>query len=313
MDIPKSRNSYNGFDMTKETNYLSGVFLLSGSLLASGAYLAVYHFYSPAAWMFFLITVLLALFGLVKMLNYLADFLPAPLKRAIQWIHSMVFEAVAVATTFLLRLPGHFSKGSASSPDKAGRPILMIHGYLHDPSAWVYLKRDLANAGFGPVYTLHLTHPFRSIRDYAEIVAKKAKEIAKETGRTDLSLIGHSMGGLVSAWYALKVAVPEKAMDVITIGSPLKGTCAANIAIGPNGREMRRGSDFIRELQKEIGQTDRKFYHVASMADQLILPWLSALTGRHPEREYVLDDIGHMTLLLSPRVATQIKTWLEKN
>jgi len=200
--------------------------------------------------------------------------------------------------------------GRKCGPEE-GRPILLIHGYLQNASNWAFLKRRLCQRGFGPVFTLNLGHPFSSIRDYAGIIAKKAALIAKETGREDLTLIGHSMGGLASAWYAAKVAPAGKVGDVITIGSPLGGTKMASIAIGRNGREMRRGSDFVREVE-EVFRKNRKvrFYHIASKVDPIILPYSSALTGLHPEREYVLDDLGHMTLLYSQRVVDKIEKWL---
>ena len=194
---------------------------------------------------------------------------------------------------------------------KEGRPILLIHGYLQNASNWVFLKRKLCQRGFGPIYTLNLAHPFRSISDYAELVSQKAKAIAEETNTYDLILIGHSMGGLVSAWYAAKFAEPGKVSDVITIGSPMGGTKFAAIALGSNGREMRCGSEFVQQLQAEFWKNHPiRFYHIASKADQIILPSSSALTGLHPEREYVLEDIGHMSLLFSSRVADKIQEWL---
>jgi hypothetical protein len=33
--------------------------------------------------------------------------------------------------------------------------------------------------------------------------------------------------------------------------------------------------------------------------------------GLSPEREFLLDDIGHMTLIVSPRVAKKVADWLK--
>lgn len=297
--------------MQKESNYLSSIALLSGSLFASGFYLASFHF-APAvvARIFLITTVALAAFAMIKILNYFAPQFPAPLYRAVCWLHSMAFEVCAITASFLMRL-GTLGWADGKCGPEQGRPILLIHGYMQNASNWAFLKRRLCQRGLGPVFTLNLGHPFRSIRDYAEILAKKAAQIEKETRREDLTLIGHSMGGLVSAWYAAKVAPAGKVGDVITIGSPLGGTKMASIAIGRNGREMRRGSDFIREVE-EVFRKNRKvrFYHIASKADQVVLPYSSALTGQNPDREYVLDDIGHMSLLYSKRVADKIEKWL---
>lgn len=297
--------------MQKESNYLSSVALLGGSIFSSGLYLASYHFV-PAASRIFLVTTLgLGALAMIKILNSFASHLPTPLNRAVCWLHSMAFETFAITVSFLMRPFGIVGGSVSKCGPELGRPILLVHGYIQNASNWVYLRRRLCQKGYGPVFTLNLGRPFRSIRNHAETIAKKAALIAKETGREDLTLIGHSMGGLACAWYAAKLAPAGKVGDVITIGSPLSGTKVAQIAIGKNGREMERGSDFVREVQ-EVVRKNRKvrFYHIASKTDQIILPYSSALTGEHPEREYVVDDIGHMSLLYSTRVADKIENWL---
>lgn len=296
-------------EMRKEFAYFSSICLLSGAILASGGYLLVSQLYYPLASWLFVLTIILASLATIKMLNSMTDSCPTGLQRLIHWLHSISFEAIAVLTTALLRPIGYWARQTASG-SKAGQPILLIHGYLHDSSAWVFLKRELGRMGCGPLYTLNLKHPFRSIRDYAELIDLKVKEIARENQRNDIALIGHSMGGLVSAWYALQMNLQGQVTDVITIGSPLGGTRAAAVAIGPNGREMRFGSEFLQTLRKEMEQNSQvRFYHIASKTDQLIFPWHSALLGTCPEREYVVDDLGHMSLLLSPRIAQQIYRW----
>jgi triacylglycerol lipase len=297
--------------MEKESNRRSAFILLAGALIANGIYLSASHLYPEAAWFFFSLTAALGILGGIKILNSFGSLFPAPLNRTICWVHSLVFEAFAIGFSFLMRPFRYVGLASGKCGLEKGRPILLIHGYLQNATNWIFLQRLLCRRGFGPIYTLNLSHPFRSIADYAELVSQKAMAIAKETERNDLTLIGHSMGGLVSVWYASKVADQGKVGDVITIGSPMGGTKLAAIAIGSNGREMQRGSDFVRQLQEELQQNNRiRFYHIASKADQIVLPYSSALTGLHPEREYLVDDIGHMSLLYSFRVADKIEEWL---
>ncbi|HSX38888.1 MAG TPA: alpha/beta fold hydrolase [Chlamydiales bacterium] len=294
--------------MEKGSNYLSSVILLCGSLLASGIYMIFFHFYPAASLFFFYITVVFAGLGLIKVFNEAAHRFSSPLNRVVYWIHSIIFETFAVIFTLFIK---PFGKGNwAACGPKEGRPILLVHGYMQNASNWAYLKRALCQKGLGPIYTLNLKHPFRSIRDYALMVAEKAETIRQETGRPDLSLIGHSMGGLVSAWYAAQIALPGRVTDVITIGSPIGGTRLAAIAIGPNGREMELGSHFVKALQQGMQQkTKTKFFHIASTTDQVIIPQSSAWRGFHPKQEYLVDDLGHMSLLFSPRIAEKIWEW----
>src|SRR5690606_4003673 len=145
------------------------------------------------------------------------------------------------------------------------RPILLVHGYLNNSSAWSHYLDVLPKQGLGPVYAIDLGHPFLPLSAYAHKVKEKAEEIRKQTGRGDLVLIGHSMGGIVSSLYAAKLAEKGSVTDLFTIGSPLSGApMAAMAGIGPNGREMREGSPLLAEIRQglEANQNAFRIYHI---------------------------------------------------
>lgn len=248
--------------------------------------------------------------SLLRMANRLANLRSGGLSLWIHWIHAMVFELFAILTIFCVRQLRFMKKSKPGGGD--GQPILLVHGYLHDRSAWIYHKRRLLGQGLGPVYTISLGYPFLPIGEYVKRVEAKALQIEQETGRKDLILIGHSMGGIICSLYATKIAPPGKVTDIITIGSPLAGTSVAKIAIGPDAREMETGSKLMEELQEEIRLAKGiRFYHIATKTDQLVIPYTSEIIEGHPKRQLVLADIGHASLLYSPRVADKIISWLK--
>ena len=55
--------------------------------------------------------------------------------------------AVFLSVLFWLKL----DKGEAQN----GRPILLVHGYIHNQTAWLWLRKQLENAGLGPIYSLY--------------------------------------------------------------------------------------------------------------------------------------------------------------
>ncbi len=287
-------------------------FFLSFSLLFGG----IYFFSPPSGFAAVLMaaSILLGWLGLIQLLNDLARHFPTPLARSVHWVHAMSFEAFAVAGILLshtVRLLRSYGKASGFP---LGKPILLIHGYFNDSTVWAYQKKQLEEAGFGPIYTIDLGYPFRSIVDYANQVGDKATVIEKETGREDLALIGYSMGGLVSVWYATHVAPKGKVTDIITIGSPFGGTPVARIGIGQNAREMERDSSFLKLIQKEIADNGQiRFYHIASRSDELVYPGAStAIIGSDPNRQFVIEDVGHAGLIYSRRVSEQIRHWLKE-
>lgn len=239
----------------------------------------------------------------VQLMNALAQRLP--FARFIHWTHAMTFELFALLGVAALRfIPAKYKAQGR------GRPILLVHGYMNHSSVWVFFKKQLESLGFGPIYTINLGHPFRSIRAYAEKVKAKAEEIAKEMGRNDLILIGHSMGGLVSSLYAATLAPPNTVTDVITIASPLNGTLVAHIGIGPNAREMQPRSLLLKEMREMMEKRkETRFFHLATKSDQLIIPGTSALISVNPH--FLFEDLGHASLLYSRRTGNQVARWLK--
>jgi len=245
-----------------------------------------------------------AWFGGIRLLNRAAPRLP--FSKTIHWLHAMTFEIPAFLGVAIMRFVP--TKETVSGK---GQPILLVHGYMNHSTVWRLPKKRLEAMGLGPIYTISLGHPFRSIRSYADKVKEKAEKIAQETGRKDLILIGHSMGGLVSAWYATQLAPKGSVTDVITIAAPLRGTPMAHIALGPNGREMKPNSPLIRELLAGIAESrDTKFHHIATQTDQLVVPGSSGVILQN--NHFIYDDIGHASLLYSQRVADKIGSWIKE-
>jgi len=119
------------------------------------------------------------------------------------------------------------------------------------------------------------------------------------------------MGGLITSMVAMKD--PTVISSVFTIGSPLLGTHVARIGFGRNAREMQRSSPLLKELHTKLGEkTKVRFYHIGTKTDQLVMPYNSCIFGTCPDREFLFEDIGHASLLFSPRVANLLVHWLNK-
>lgn len=226
--------------------------------------------------------------------------------KLFRWVQAIVTECIAfllVLVTIPLGWMGFYKKPAGNLK---GRPILLVPGYVNNSSVWFFVRWRLKKAGLGPIYSINMGNPFRSIHHYAQMVNEKAKEIQRETQRDDLILIGHSMGGLVAFLYATHYAPASKVTDLIAIASPFKGTFSAYIAPGANGREMRTNSPFSQKLKLHQEHPFR-FYTLATKNDELVQPLASALVS---ENQFTVEGIGHAALLYSPQVAGKLVEWL---
>lgn len=182
------------------------------------------------------------------------------------------------------------------------QPIILIHGYLHNSSVWLWARYRLRSMGYGPIYVINLDWLHSSIQEHAAKVDSLIDEIRAETGAQKVQLVGHSMGGLVATWVASYR--PHHVAKVITLGSPMEGTCLAALGFSVCGQQMRRGAPFLKELCKHAETlTMVPFVHVASDADELIIPNSSALPEYTPDAKRIwVDGLGHVSLLFSTRI-----------
>ena len=231
---------------------------------------------------------------------------PIPTERE-RWI-GFLLEVVATAFTIFI-YPLGWIPWRRRGGRKASSPILLVHGFNHNQSAWLFLRSRLARRGFGPVYTLNLPPRGGSIEIFSERVGERIQEIVKQTGVGEVILIGHSMGGLICAYYAEHQSFGVR--QVITLGSPLGGTRIASFAHSRAAQQMQVGSPLIDDLNRRLRfHSIISYHHIASQFDNMILPVQSALIRRYPERERALIRQGHMSLLFSATVARQIMDWL---
>lgn len=197
---------------------------------------------------------------------------------------------------------------------KHQRPILLIHGFLHNSSAWRYHRYRLVKEGFR-VYYINLSS-FDSIQQSAQKVALKAKQIAEETGTEELDIIGHSRGGLVGSCYATDYAPKNTVKRVITLGSPMNGTKVASLATPMkffrSVKQMSKQSEFTQQQNKKNEQSTTKFYHLAGLGDLIVHPNSSALGSNKKAEKQEFSGLGHTRFLFSSKVFHYISKVLKE-
>lgn len=233
--------------------------------------------------------------------------------QALDKIHTITTEInTQIASTLLFGYTLAPSYHSARG-DINGRPILLIHGYGSYGAAWEYQKNRLVEAGHGPIYSINLGIG-SSISTYASQVKDKILEIQKETNTDEISLVGHSRGGLVAAYFTSYLAhsINAKVQDVITIGTPFKGAKSAEYGWGQDALEMRTSSSFLTKLREKIlSSKAARFCHIYSSADAVVCKKSASFMENKAKRKK-FDNLGHSSLLHSSRVADQIIRWLDK-
>jgi hypothetical protein len=196
--------------------------------------------------------------------------------------------------------------------EAAGTPIILVHGIVDNRSVFALLRRALSRRGFGRVVTVNYSSITGDIRLLADRLGTVVEQVCEETGYERVHVVGHSMGGLVARYYVQRLGGDERVHTLVTLGSPHEGTAPAFVLPHPLVRQLRPGSDVVRELAEPAPGCRTRFVAVWSDLDQMMVPKRSA-TIVHPDlsaRNVFMRGCGHMSLPIDGRVVHEICTTL---
>lgn len=170
-----------------------------------------------------------------------------------------------------------------------GRVILMQPGYVNNGAVWLFTARALEAQGLR-VFTIDQP-AFAPIDAMGERLAARIDELLAATGATQLTLVAHSMGGLVCRAY-LRSHGSNKIDQLITLGAPHHGTFHAYLASGPNGAQMRLNNPWLAELNQTAVTVP--FTSIYSVHDTIIAPQdSSVMVGANNVQ---LIAVGHVSM-----------------
>jgi pimeloyl-ACP methyl ester carboxylesterase len=179
------------------------------------------------------------------------------------------------------------------------RPVIVVHGYAMNRANFLVLARRLKSAGLGPV----LGFEYWTLGKTAS-AARKLAAYVEALGVPEVDVIGHSMGGVVGRYYVQLGGGDGVVRNLITIGSPHAGTDVSAIGIGRPTKELFFGSNLLARLRAAPLPKRTRITVIRSRSDALVPGARQAhLAGAD---EIVYDDLGHLSMLASKRVAQTI-------
>jgi len=189
----------------------------------------------------------------------------------------------------------------AVDPALAATPVLLVHGYVHNRSAFLAMSRALKRAGFRYVHGFNYNAFGDGIGDSAARLGAEVERILEATGADRVMIVAHSMGGVVARYYVQQLGGEDTVDTVITLGTPHQGTYAAYLGAGPASVELRPGSSLLAGLDASARPGPVRWIAYWSDLDVLIAPVRNArlLTPALAAHNVRVRDTGHMSLLSS--------------
>jgi hypothetical protein len=193
---------------------------------------------------------------------------------------------------------------------RAHPPVLMLHGFVDNRSAFALLRRSLLHNGWTRVQALNYSPLTGDIRTAAAMLGPHIERVCEESGHAQVDIVGHSLGGLVARYYVQCLGGDARVRTLVTLGTPHAGTRAVPaLAPHPLARQMRPGSAVLEELARPAPGCRTRFVAFWSDLDQLMIPVESARL-EHPDlqaRNVKVSGIGHLAMPVHGSVAAEIR------
>ena len=184
----------------------------------------------------------------------------------------------AAALSMPLRLVTSRERFDPESPHPT--PVVLVHGFLGDPTNFLVLRSYLAGSGIRNFASF--AYPPRI--DYQRLAVRLGRAIEAfcvSTGAAEVDVVGHSLGGLV-ARYLVAMAPGTPIRRLVTLGAPYFAT--------------------------PLPAQERAIF----AANDPFIPLPHPLFGPHPSDVdsgggiVVVPDCGHWGLLYHPRVLREV-------
>ena len=189
--------------------------------------------------------------------------------------------------------------------------VVFVHGWNSSDDVWNEMRSYLASRGISQHAAIDLPERglVRPIPELAKKLGATIDSLAAK-GATEVSLVSHSMGGLVCREYlrtrpsASSVAIPT----LVTIATPHHGTQLFTQdrfeLIGCTPRmQMNPASEFIQTINAAGAPADTKVYSIWTPEDEVIAPPNSCVIPW--ANNYQVNEVGskpHSSLLKDSRV-----------
>ena len=205
-----------------------------------------------------------------------------------------------------------FAPSGRESSASHHNPILFVHGYTSNASAWDTMKARFLADGWESNYLYAYT--FSSTKSNASIaqdVANRVNEIKAATGAAKVDIIAHSMGSLSSRYYLKNLGGTASVDDWVSLGGPNHGTTWAYgcFFISPCN-QMLPGSSFLNALNSGDETPGAVNYGTwRSPCDELVLP--SSSTSLSGATNTQTSCMTHSALRTDLTVYGQVRNFVQ--
>jgi AcrR family transcriptional regulator len=184
-------------------------------------------------------------------------------------------------------------------PEDGHRPIVFVHGLLGHPGNFRPLARYLRNQGHSRLYGIGLPYGI-GVHNQALELSEFIEEVlwVNDLYGEQVDIVAHSRGGIVSRLALDHFETGQRVANLVTVGTPHRGTVTARYGRGVELDELRPESDVVARLHQQLPWTGPRLVCLWSDADPLVVPPTHAQVPGAINVQ--LTGLSHCQLLLWP-------------
>ncbi|MCO1332811.1 lipase [Microbulbifer sp. OS29] len=189
------------------------------------------------------------------------------------------------------------------------RTVLLIPGIFDRGTSLLRMQHELIAAGFD-VHYIHLRYNsgWHGMEHLSSQLFSKIEHIVEKD--TTCTIVGFSMGGIIARHYLQALRGVDRVHKFISISSPHHGSYWANFLPYKGGKQLRIGSDFLRNLNQGVNKLEStRPVFIWTRYDVTIMPHSSAKLSLGTG--YEVPVILHRMMPMSSKVISILKKELE--
>ncbi len=217
--------------------------------------------------------------------------------------HLIAQEALGVAAAAVL-FPFGIKRSHRRTPRQPDqRTVVLIHGYLANRSTLFPVAAYLRLCGVKQV----LSFNYDSSAGIEQAALALREYLRRHVRGGHIDLVCHSLGGLVARVYIQELGGARRVDRCVTLATPHRGTYNSYWLNSRVGSELRPDSPLLSRLRgSRASARGVRFLSLVAGSDNLVVPRVFA----SHEREICLPDLGHVSMLFSPRVLRIVADYL---
>lgn len=185
------------------------------------------------------------------------------------------------------------------------RTLVFVHGLGGNRANFFPLQAYLRWHG----YRRQLSFNYRTSGSIEKLAIQLDRRLKDEVKGGRIDLVCHSLGGVVARTWLQMLGGDRRVDRMITLGSPHQGTHGSTWLPTSIGSQLHPESPFIQRLNSLPPPEGVTCTSIAGGKDLLVMPPSLSHTPFGDNITY--DDLGHLDMMLSPRVLRLVRRRLE--